>query len=782
MAKGAIIARIISEYSDKGTKAAEKDFLKLGKQVDEHAKKIKMAFGIATAAAAAFAVKIGVDSVKAAMEDQKSAALLNKTLQNTVGANESLIASVEEYIKKQELALGVNDSELRPSLAALTIATHDVTKAQQLQSLALDISAGRGKDLNAVSIALAKAYAGNFNQLKRLGIPLSENLIKSKDFVGITKELSAAVGGQAAVAANTFAGKLERVQLGFEEAKKSLGYALIPAVTNFLNLLNDKVLPAVEIWIDQNKNQLADALQKAGTYLGNFLKQLVEFGLWISKHTTEIQIFAAVIATMWVTTKIAAFVKAIYTISAAFTVLRNSAAAAYIAESLASGGLVTAAGAAAAGVAATTLAMYGLTHATNDQAKAVDKLSGMKSASQFYDAKAVENAKALQKQKQAQLVTEKQLTKAAQDKAAAEKVIAALKKMGVSVKSETDPIELEAARLNLVKQSNIEESNRVAAMMQAFEIQMQTNVAAQRYADILQVLADNQISYEEVSILASKWGLTTNQVQEYIARIFAANATPANSDAVLSLYMAWGLTKEQAQKYLDFAVALGDQKLSDAEIEKLRTKWGMTRDEVLAYAKKVQDGTIFSSTWADPGNAAKKSWEDALVALNTYVKAVTKGSEPILTSTGSTINAITGGDYSNVTSKGLGSVARGEYSDFTAPIVDAIQSTGMGAVSRGEYSDTVTSIINSVADTMIAASQSTMGGVGRGEYSVSGISSFGQSSVNNSASNATGNAGNTTIIIQGNAITQADNVAGMRDQLLGGYLSGKPMSFAVAAI
>ena len=93
MATGAVVARILSEYSDKGTKAAQKDLKAVGKSFDDFGAKVKKSFEVAAAASAAFAVKIGYDSVKAAMADQQSAAILAQTLKNTTGANDALIAS-----------------------------------------------------------------------------------------------------------------------------------------------------------------------------------------------------------------------------------------------------------------------------------------------------------------------------------------------------------------------------------------------------------------------------------------------------------------------------------------------------------------------------------------------------------------------------------------------------------------------------------------------------------------------------------------------------------------
>jgi hypothetical protein len=88
------------------------------------------------------------------------------------------------------------------------------------------------------------------------------------------------------------------------------------------------------------------------------------------------------------------------------------------------------------------------------------------------------------------------------------------------------------------------------------------------------VLSDQTVSSEEVSVLAAKWNVTTGQVLEYIARIYAASTTDINDGAVVNLLMKWGLTKEEAEKYVDFTRALADEKIDDKEIEELMANGG----------------------------------------------------------------------------------------------------------------------------------------------------------------------------------------------------------------
>jgi hypothetical protein len=202
-----------------------------------------LAFAALGAAAGAAAITIGVQAVKAAIEDEKAQLTLAKTLENTTKATKNQIKGVEDYIKATSLAKGVTDDQLRPSLDRLVRSTGDVTKAQKLQQLALDISAGTGKDLASVSEALGKAYDGNLGALKRLGVPLDDSIVKSKDFTKAQEALTKQFAGQSDVAANSFAGRMERVKIAIDEAKESIGAALLPILEKLLGFITEKALP-----------------------------------------------------------------------------------------------------------------------------------------------------------------------------------------------------------------------------------------------------------------------------------------------------------------------------------------------------------------------------------------------------------------------------------------------------------------------------------------------------------------------------------------------------------
>jgi len=194
------------------------------------------AFLPAVAAMGALTVAAGY-SIKAAIEDSAAQAILAKTLQNVTSATDSQIAAIEKQISVMSLATGVADDELRPAFASLVRVTQDVTTANEGLQLAMDISAGTGKDLASVSDALAKAYGGNYKALGLLSPELKAMIKSGASLDEIMAALSKTFGGQAAVAAGTAQGQFKRLNVALDEAKESIGMALLPAVMEVLPYL-----------------------------------------------------------------------------------------------------------------------------------------------------------------------------------------------------------------------------------------------------------------------------------------------------------------------------------------------------------------------------------------------------------------------------------------------------------------------------------------------------------------------------------------------------------------
>lgn len=232
----AVIIPIISEWNPKGVQRAMADIQKAGSGFDKFSVGVEKASKTAAIALAGLAYA-GFNAAKAAGEDEQAAAVLAKTLKNTTGATDSQVTATENWISAQGKLLGITDDELRPALGKLVTATGNITKAQELAALAMDISVSRGTNLESTSQALAKAYGGNFSALKKLIPGIDDAALKSGDWAKVQSALNDVVGGQAANAADTSAGKYKILTTQLSEAKESIGAGLLPVMGVLVPLL-----------------------------------------------------------------------------------------------------------------------------------------------------------------------------------------------------------------------------------------------------------------------------------------------------------------------------------------------------------------------------------------------------------------------------------------------------------------------------------------------------------------------------------------------------------------
>ena len=231
----------LTKNLDKGTNEVEG----FGGKLADFGKKAGLAFAAAAAAAGAYAIKIGVDGVKAATEDEQAQVKLAKALENSTGATQDQIKAVEANILKMSLSSGVADEQLRPALARLARSTGDVEISQKLLNQALDISIATGKPVETIANALGRAYDGNTVALGKLGIGLSAAELKTMSFTDVQGKLSELFGGAAAANADTFAGRLAILKVTFDEAKESVGAKLLPILQQLVTYVVDNIIPAI---------------------------------------------------------------------------------------------------------------------------------------------------------------------------------------------------------------------------------------------------------------------------------------------------------------------------------------------------------------------------------------------------------------------------------------------------------------------------------------------------------------------------------------------------------
>jgi hypothetical protein len=307
------------------------------KTLGDFAKKAAVAFAAVAGAATAFAVS----SIKNALADEAAQRKLEETLRATTTANESQIKSVGDWIDKTSIAIGVTDDNLRPAFARLVRSTNDVEEAQKLVNLALDISAATGKPLETVANALGKAYDGNAASLGRLGLGLDATILKGGDTDKIFQTLTTTFGNFAENEAESTEAQFRRVGIAVDEAKESIGAALLPIVERLAAFLINTAVPNLNTFIQAltGKGSIAEATENGTLGAFNFGKMIEKVIKTVYNFRGVLIATAAVIGGVFVVSKTAAAVAAtiivIQSLIKAYNALKTSALVAGIASAFA---------------------------------------------------------------------------------------------------------------------------------------------------------------------------------------------------------------------------------------------------------------------------------------------------------------------------------------------------------------------------------------------------------------------------------------------------------------
>ena len=342
---------ILADVDDlnKKLKAANADVETSADKISKWGKAAAAGFALAGAAA----IKFGIDFAKAAAEDQAAQEKLDATIRATTAATDAQVAAVGDWITKTSVAIGITDDQLRPAFSRLVRSTKDTEEAQNLLNLAMDLASATGKPLETTTNALAKAYDGNYAALNKLGLGIDGAAIKAKDFDGITQNLAATYGSFAENEAETAAKKFERIKIATDEAKESIGAALLPIIEELSTFLLETFVPNLESFINglTGEGSLTEASENATEGAYKFGEEVRKVLKTIINFKDELLILGGIIGTIFVASKIAAGVSAtialIKTLTAAYAALRNTALAAAIAARFAANPLLGLASAAA---------------------------------------------------------------------------------------------------------------------------------------------------------------------------------------------------------------------------------------------------------------------------------------------------------------------------------------------------------------------------------------------------------------------------------------------------
>jgi len=370
----ALTLKLLADTADfqKKLQNGSKDIDSIGERAAEFGKKAALAFAAAGAAIGAFAVS----AVKAAAEDEAAQLKLGETIRSTTKATDEQIKGVEKYITKTSIAAGITDDELRPAFSRLVRSTNDVEDAQKLLNLALDLSAATGKPLEAVSNALGRAYDGNTTALGKLGLGISAADLKSQDFDTTFNQLTKTFGNFSENEAQSTQKQMERVKIALDEAKESIGAALLPTVQELTGFLLENFIPALEAFISgltgtDGLNEGLTASQKTAVEWGKKIRGFIET---IIDLKDELLALGVILGSIFLAAKVVAGIQAlagaIGLLTTAFAGQRTAAAGAAVATAYATGGVSVLAATAALAAIGGAAFLYGKLKDAGDEVRA----------------------------------------------------------------------------------------------------------------------------------------------------------------------------------------------------------------------------------------------------------------------------------------------------------------------------------------------------------------------------------------------------------------------------
>lgn len=213
--------------------------------------------GGAMLAGGATVAAFGISAVKAFADSQVAMARVDATLKSmgasAVKNKQAILDAADAAVK-----LGFDDEDTAESITKLYQATNSLSRAQELNVLAMDISRGKNISLSEANQLVIKAVAGQARELTNLGIKLDENATSTQ----IIAALQQRYAGQAGEAAKTWAIQMEALGIQFTNFKENVGAALVDAIMPFITQLND--------WASKKETQ--EKIKEIITTVGEFAK------------------------------------------------------------------------------------------------------------------------------------------------------------------------------------------------------------------------------------------------------------------------------------------------------------------------------------------------------------------------------------------------------------------------------------------------------------------------------------------------------------------------------
>ena len=272
---------------------------------------ILLGVGVALAGLSIGFVKLK-DAVADFAKEQSQLVSINALVKNQGGAWQENSKKVNEYAEKLALAGSFAKGDILKGMQSMLTAGLSTNDMLHSQAAALDLAASKGISAAQADEELANAYNGRMRGLTALGIVTKEEEKNGISYEAVLQRIEARMGGSAAGAMDTFAGKMQNLQNITEAQGVSIGQALNPELEQLGTMMinaEKAVQPLIEEfkrWADTNKNELKAGLEALGKILSDVasvalpalfhgveaaLLALAKFASWFKDNEDDIKKF-----------------------------------------------------------------------------------------------------------------------------------------------------------------------------------------------------------------------------------------------------------------------------------------------------------------------------------------------------------------------------------------------------------------------------------------------------------------------------------------------------------
>ncbi len=293
-------------------KAVDKNLADAGASGNVFTRSLSAGLGFFTGGAFLDLIKGAASGVKSFFEESvaqsNDAAKASAQLTQALDGNTEATAKLQDQAGELQKSLKglFDDDDIVKAQTRLGLYTKEGDEIQKLTPLILDLATAKGVDLETASDAVGKSLSGNGDALKKLGISVKDAGSEQERLRIISDGLTAAVGGQAKVVAESGTTGWQRFANIFDNVKEAIGSRLTPVISalgNFLSDLIERSQPVVDVFSavfkvfgqvwDQVKQLLAsfglfndkvsisqlliDGITKGFTYVGKAIQVVVSF-------------------------------------------------------------------------------------------------------------------------------------------------------------------------------------------------------------------------------------------------------------------------------------------------------------------------------------------------------------------------------------------------------------------------------------------------------------------------------------------------------------------------